>query len=112
MPTTTIAGVSPTGFTVLYGLELFGAFLGFGSADPRVIIANIVRLVLGFVGIIFVLLIILAGFQYMLSRGDEEKTKKARQTLVNAFVGFILILGAYSIVRFLINALLQGTTQL
>lgn len=46
-----------------------------------------------------VLLIIIAGIQYIISAGDEEKIKKAKKTIVNGLIGVAIILLA----AFLVN---------
>lgn len=73
-------------------------------------VAHLIRLALGFLGIIFVVLIILAGFSWMTSGGDDEKIAKAKKMIVNAIIGLILILSAYSIVQFVLSAILTSPT--
>src|SRR3989338_7576776 len=41
--------------------------------DPRVIVAQIIREVLGFLGILAVIIILYAGFKWMTSGGSEDK---------------------------------------
>lgn len=65
------------------------------------IIANLVRVVLGFLGIIFVVLLIVAGFKYMTSAGDEDKIKTSIKQIRDAVVGLIIIICAYSITYFI-----------
>src|SRR3989338_5691560 len=38
--------------------------------DVRIITANVVRIFLGFIGLIFVVLIIMAGYKWMTARGN------------------------------------------
>ncbi len=74
---------------------------------PRTIIANIVRVVLGFTGIIFLILIITSGYQWMMSGGNEEKITSAKKRISNATIGLILIIFAYSIFSFFFAKLWQ-----
>jgi len=60
---------------------------------------------LGLLGIIFIVLIIYAGFNWMTAGGDEEKVTKAKETLTRAVIGLIIIIAAYSITYFVFNAL-------
>jgi len=78
---------------------------GLGSADPRLIVARLISMALGFLGIIFLIMILASGFAYMTSGGKEEKTKSARRMFMNAIIGVIIILTAYSVVYFVINTL-------
>lgn len=56
-----------------------------------------VRAFLGLLGVIFIVLIIYAGYHWMLARGDEEKVNKAKDTLTRAVIGLIIIIGSYAI---------------
>ncbi|MEI6532674.1 MAG: hypothetical protein WCO06_02440 [Candidatus Roizmanbacteria bacterium] len=50
-------------------------------------------------GIILFVTIIWAGYDYLLSRGSAENIKKAQAKLTGGFVGFVLLLLSYFIVR-------------
>src|SRR3989338_7840586 len=82
---------------------------GLPLTSPIVIIANIIRILLGLLGFIFLFLVMRAGFQWMTSGGDATKIAKIRKSLTNAIVGLIIIFSAYSITSFVLNALLGGT---
>jgi len=92
------------------GLE-FGQATGLGSQDIRVIIANIIRIVLGFLGIIAVALIIYAGWLWMSSQGNEEKVLRAKAVLRNAVIGLIIILASFALASFILNKLISATTM-
>ncbi len=96
---------------ILETLKIFGAEIGLSATDPRLIVANLIRLALEFVGIVFVLMILSAGVSFMFSGGEKEKTDKAKKTLLNAFVGLIIILSAYSIVVFVLSAVGKETVE-
>lgn len=74
-----------------------------GTTDLRVIVANVIRTIIGFLGIIAVGLIIYAGFLWMTSGGDEQKIEQAKKILQNALVGLIIIVLAFAIVSFILN---------
>jgi type IV secretory pathway VirB2 component (pilin) len=63
---------------------------------------------LGLLGIIFIILIIYAGFNWMTAGGDEEKVKLAKDTLIRAVIGLIIIIAAYSITYFVFSNLPGG----
>ncbi len=46
-----------------------------------------------------VIFIIVGGFIYMTSAGDQTKATKGRQTLVNALIGLTLVVLSYIIVQ-------------
>lgn len=69
------------------------------------IIVNLIRIFLSFMGLLLVIIIIYAGFTWMLSMGNEEKTAQAKRTLINAIIGIVLILLSYAIVNFVISGI-------
>lgn len=55
-----------------------------------------------FLSVICVLLIVYAGWLVLISWGDEEKLKKAKNTILYIILGFILLVGSHAIFRFFI----------
>ncbi len=45
--------------------------------------------------------VIYGGFRYILSQGDPEKAKSARQTIINAMIGLVIAIAAAAIVAFI-----------
>lgn len=70
------------------------------------IIANIINIALGFLGMVAVIVILYGGFVWMTSGGNEEKIAKAKKTLINGAIGLGLILGAFAIAQFVFRMLL------
>lgn len=54
---------------------------------------------------IALIIIILAGIQFILSRGDPEKNAKARRTIIYASIGLVLCATAFTLVRFVVGQL-------
>lgn len=79
--------------------------LNLGSLDPRLIAGNLIGTFISYLGIIVVLIVIWAGFKWMVSGGKEEKVKDAKMTLINMILGLAVILSAYSIVNFVIKSI-------
>lgn len=71
--------------------------------DLKIIIGAIVKVFLGFMGIVMVVLIIYGGFLWMTAAGDEKKVEKAKEILKNAVIGIIIILVAYAITAFVVR---------
>jgi lysylphosphatidylglycerol synthetase-like protein (DUF2156 family) len=63
----------------------------------------VVEAVLVLVGVIFLVLMIYAGYNWMTARGEEEKVEKAKDTITRAFIGLIIVVGAYAIWSFVFN---------
>ncbi|MBU0722025.1 hypothetical protein KKA93_01025 [Patescibacteria group bacterium] len=90
------------------GLE-FAAGTGLAVSDPRIIAANIIRIILGFLGIIAVGLIIYAGWLWMTAAGEAEKAEKARKILTGAIIGLVICLASFAIASFILSRLLGAT---
>ena len=78
---------------------------GLGQEDIRIVIGRIVRIVLGFLGIIATLLVMYGGYLWMTAHGDTERVDEARKVLTNAGIGLIIILSSLAITQFVLNAL-------
>jgi hypothetical protein len=89
------------------GLQQIGS-KAYGSSrttvlDPRVMVARGITKLLGLLGIILVAFIIYSGWQYMSAGGDKAKIDEAKKRIVNAVIGLILIVSAFSIANFVIE---------
>ncbi|MFW0838146.1 MAG: hypothetical protein ACKKL5_04050 [Candidatus Komeilibacteria bacterium] len=73
------------------------------------IIVMLIKSILGLLGLVFVVLILQGGFQWMTAGGNEASIKSAKNRLKNAIIGLLIIIAAYSITLFVINALKKST---
>ncbi len=83
--------------------------LGLGNATLTSLITGIIKLILGFLGVIAVLIILWAGFIWMTAQGEPDKVKKAKDMIYAGIIGLVIIFAAYAIASFVI-AQLQGFT--
>lgn len=60
-----------------------------------------IDILLRLVAIVAVGFVVYGGFQYMTSTGEPDRTKKAKDTILNALVGLVICLVATSVVSFL-----------
>lgn len=67
------------------------------------VIKTIVNILTILVGIIAVIMIIVSGFRYITSGGDAQKITSAKNTLVYAIIGLIIVALAQIIVKLVIN---------
>ncbi len=94
---------------LLQGVKVIEQPLGLPAFDIRLIIARIIRVALGLVGIILVVLLMYAGYLWMTASGNDEQIGQAKNIIRNAVIGLAIILSAYSIVSFIMNMLgVQG----
>ncbi len=72
---------------------------GYGKVaqDPRIIAANIIRIFLGFLGIIFMLYTIYGGWLILNSRGVSEHIENGKKIIRNGAIGVVVILSAYGV---------------
>lgn len=54
-------------------------------------------------GVIAVIMLIVSGFKFITSEGDAARTKSARQSLIYAIVGLVVVVVAQVIVRFVLH---------
>lgn len=84
---------------------------GFGTAkDPRIVIALIIQFILGFVGSVFLILIIMSAYWYLTARGRTEQIEKATGTIRRAIIGIIIVILAYSITYFVAQKIEEAVT--
>lgn len=86
---------------------------GIGSLFPRSnfnsvpqFLAFVVQILLFLSGGVAVLFVIIGGFQYILSAGNQETATKGKKTVVNAIIGIVLIVLSYLIINVIVNTLL------
>lgn len=82
-----------------------------GKQDIRTTIANVINVALGLLGIIAVCIILIGGFKWMISGGEEKKVTAARQWIFQGIVGLIIILCSWAIASFVLSQLKTATNQ-
>ena len=74
------------------------------------IVGRIINLALGFLGVIFLVLVIYGGFLWMTASGNEEKVKKGRDLIIHATIGLAIILSAFLLTNFVVFKLADVAT--
>lgn len=64
-------------------------------------VGGVVGLILSFVGIIFLILTVYAGLMWMTAQGNAGQVDKAKDLLINAIIGLVIVTAAYSITIFI-----------
>ena len=67
------------------------------------ILGMAVKAALGLLGVIFIILMLYAGYNWMTAAGEEEKVTKAKDTIWRAIIGIIIVVGSYAIWNFIFN---------
>ncbi|MFH1173153.1 MAG: hypothetical protein V1692_01325 [bacterium] len=73
--------------------------------DPRYIAGGIIEAFLGFLGILFISYMIYGGYTWMTAGGNDDKVSRAKDVIRNAIIGIAVLLAAWGITNFVINAL-------
>lgn len=80
-----------------------------GESDPILgndgIIINVANYIAWFAGAIAVIMIIFAAFRFVKSSGDSAKVTAARETIIYALIGLVVIVLARVITGFVISKL-------
>ncbi len=74
------------------------------NTDPTIVWQNILNTTYFFAGVVAVFVIIYAGMRYILARGKEENIVKAKNTIIYAISGLIVILLAFVITNFILGS--------
>ncbi len=73
------------------------------------VIAMTVKGFLAVLGIIFIILMLTAGYNWMTAGGEEEKVTKAKDMIKRAIIGLFIVIASYAITAFVFKYLPWGT---
>lgn len=107
------AQISPDLQSEIRNLGQQAALTGLGERaasdiDVRVYVLRIVRGLLGFAGLILVLMILYGGTLYLTSQGMEEKTEKGKQIITRAVIGAAIIVSSYGVTVWISRQLIKA----
>lgn len=80
------------------------------SADVSTMVTNTIQWFFGMAGIVAVIFVLMGGVKYMTSAGDPGKTKQAKQTILYALIGLVIVVLAEVITGFVSNLIRSSTT--
>lgn len=89
---------------------LFAAQLSnpLGTTDIKIVMARIIRYLLGISGGVALLMFVWGGFQYLMAGANPDYAKKGKDTLKYAVIGLVIIMTSYLLVGELIKAFVVG----
>jgi len=91
------------------GLEESAKRAGLEVQSPGVAIGVILYFILGFLGVILLIVIIYAGFLWMTAGGDEEQVRKAKAWILNGLIGLVITILAYAITNYVVERVAIAT---
>ena len=77
----------------------------FSGDSIEVIVGRVIQAALAIIGVVFLALIVYAGILWMTSQGEEKKIQQARGYIFHSILGFIIVMAAYALTSYLIDAL-------
>ena len=69
------------------------------TSSPVTLIIQVLNIMLGVAFMIAVLFLVIGGFRYIFSAGNEETAEKGRKTVINALIGIAIIILSFVIVQ-------------
>jgi len=64
-----------------------------------------------FIGVTFLIIMIYAGFKWMTARGNEQEVESAKNIIIYAVIGLVVVLAGYAIVKLIIPIWQSATAQ-
>ncbi len=81
---------------------------GYEQSSLPIIVGTIIRAAFSLLGAVFIILIILGGYEWMIAEGSEEKVTKAKNYIKRAIIGLIVTLSAWAIWTFILDRFILG----
>lgn len=72
--------------------------------DVPTLIGNVIGTALSMIAVIFFILMVYGGFLWMTAHGDSGQVDKAKDTIIAAVIGIIVVLASYAITNFVFSA--------
>lgn len=73
------------------------------STTATGLIKTVINWLLALAGLIAILFLIIGGFWYITSAGNEETAEKGKNTVINALIGIVVIILSYVIINVVSN---------
>ncbi len=93
-----------------YGLNATADAAGLSKYEKNVptLIGNVVGTALSMIAVIFFVLMVYGGFLWMTAHGHEDQITKAKDTIIAAVIGIIVVLGSYAVTNFVFDSVQSG----
>lgn len=93
------------------GLQATNKVAGYSNLSLPLLVGGFIQVLLGVVGIIFLVLAVYAGVLYMTAGGDPKKVTSAKDILRNSIIGIIIIVAAYALTQFVVDQIMVATSS-
>jgi hypothetical protein len=92
-----------------YGTGNVGTAGMLGNQSPVDMTISIIKIALGFLGLIAVIIILIGGFKWMTAGGSEDKIGEAKKMIIQGIIGLVIVLAAWGIATYVINTAFNVT---
>ena len=72
------------------------------------VVGSIMNLVYLVAGVVAVIVIVIAGYIFVASRGDSARIAQARKAVLAAVIGLVIVIAAFTITQFIIRGVNSG----
>jgi cytochrome bd-type quinol oxidase subunit 2 len=84
-----------------------GGYAEAGETSAAEFAGTIISAFLSLLGVIFLILMLYSGYNWMIAHGDEQKVNKAKDTLRTSIIGLIIVLSSFAIYYFVWDNLIR-----
>ena len=109
---TTLVAVFALSMAPVLALETgiqYGTAIGLGTKDLREGIMSIIQVLLGFLGIVAIVIMLYGGFVWMTAGGNDEKISEAKKIISAGIIGLVIIFISFALAQFVIAQLITAT---
>ena len=79
--------------------------------DPNTMVTNLIQWTIGMVGIVAAIFVVYGGISYITSSGDAGKVQKAKQMILYALIGLIVVAFTEMITAFVSNMIREANKE-
>ncbi|MDD2681111.1 MAG: pilin [Patescibacteria group bacterium] len=72
------------------------------------VVGLVINTALSLLGVIFIILMVLAGYNWMTASGSQEKVQEAQDTIKRAIIGLVIVIGSWAIWNFILENLIAN----
>lgn len=94
-----------------FSVESIGGQIGLGDIDLKKVVINIIKWALGVLSLVAVSYMIYGGYLWLTAAGNESRIEKAKQVILQAAIGMVIILLAWAIVLFVVRTVANTTSN-
>lgn len=87
--------------------EINGGYARAEETSAAAFAGKFIKAFLSLLGVMFLILMLYAGYNWMIAHGDEQKVTKAKDTLRTSIIGLAIILSAYAIYSFVLLRIIK-----